>query len=147
MRLFHLGWCEGQLYLWGETPEEDLRVGDGEPGVLPRVCRGEVLRDLLEERELPVEGEAERIIAWLPTVDGTAVPSSSMLEVGGNWDKEGEPTLEPWRVPARPLGPEAVLDLLVGDPDRRMFGPGKRRGNDLADWARVARFAGALVGC
>jgi len=145
MRLFHLGWCEGQLYLWGETPEEDLRVGGGEPGVLPRACRAEVLAELLEERGVSVEEEAKRVVAWLPTVDDTAVPSSSMLEVGGNWDKEGEPILEPWRVPACPLGRAAVLDLLAGNPDRRMFGPGKLLGSDLSYWIRVARFAGALV--
>ena len=145
MRLFHLGWCEEQLYLWGETPEKDLQVGEGDPDVLPRACRAEVLTDLLEERGLSAEGEAERMVAWLPTVGGTAVPSSSMLDDEGRWEGNGETTLAPWRVPARPLGRATALDLLSGDPDRRMFGPGKLLGSDLSYWARVVRFAGALV--
>ena len=146
MRLIHLGWWNDQLYLWAETSDEEFRVGEPEPGHLIRACRGDVLTDLLDERGWAVDEEPDTLVAWLPTVDGAAVPSSAMLEdPDSRRDNGAEATLAPWKVPALPLDRAAVVDLLAGSHDRRMWAPGQLLGSDLTYWAHVVRFAGALV--
>ena len=146
MLLLHVGWWNGRLYLWGETSEEDLQVDEPDPGHLPRACRADVLADLLHERQGSVDGETDTLAAWLPTVDGMAVPSSAVLE-GSDGHREGETeaTLAPWSVPALPLDQPAIVDLIADDPDRRMWAPGQLLGGDLSYWAHVVRFAAALV--
>jgi len=143
MRLFHLGWSNGQLHLWGETSDQDLQVGESEPPHLPRACRADVLTDAVAERGVAVDGETSKLAVWLPTADGAAVPSSSVLEPPP--DGDAERTLAPWRVPTLPLDRAAVLDLLAGDPDRRMWAPGRLLGSDVTYWAHVVRFAGTMV--
>lgn len=48
MRLFHLGWWDDQLYLWGETSDEEAQVEASDSTMLPRACRGEPLIKALE---------------------------------------------------------------------------------------------------
>ncbi|MFB6272183.1 MAG: hypothetical protein ABEL51_04725, partial [Salinibacter sp.] len=116
MRLFHLGWWENQLYLWGETSDDEAQVDAPESEMLPRACRGETLVDLLDERGLGGEHEPETLVGWLPTVDGTAVPSSSVL--GDPPPDDADATLAPWRVPVVPLDRTAAVDLLGACHDR-----------------------------
>jgi SNF2 family DNA or RNA helicase len=143
MRLFHLGWLNGHLHLWGETSETDIQIEEPSAEQLPRACRAAVLADLLHEKDLDSTHEPETLIAWLPTVDGGAVPSSSVL--GNRPEENSEPVLAPWQVPALPLDRAAAVDLLGHCHDRRMLAPGRLIGNDLSYWAHVVRFAGAMV--
>ncbi|MFO8231751.1 MAG: DEAD/DEAH box helicase [Longimonas sp.] len=146
MRLFHLGWWSDQLHLWGETSEETYQIGDAEPNHLSCACQPDVLMNLLDEQGLSVNEAPETIIAWLPTVRGAAVPSSPVLEEGDGSPRHADAvSFAPWRVPTLPLDRAAVIDLCAGNPERRMFAPGQLLGNDLAYWAHVVRFAGALV--
>ena len=140
MRLFHLGWSNGQLYLWGETSDADLQIDDSSDQ-LPRACRADVLTNLLGERGLKSVHEPETITAWLPMVDGA--PVSSVL--GDHPEEDAEPTLAPWRVPALPLDWPTTVDLLGHCHDRRTLAPGRLIGTDLSYWAHVVRFAGAMV--
>ena len=142
MRLFHLGWVNGHLHLWGETSDADVQTDDS-PDLSPRACRADALTHLLEERGLQSVHEPETITAWLPTVDGAPVPSSSVL--GDRPGVGAEPTLTPWRVPALPLDRAVAIDLLAHCHDRRTLAPGRLIGKDLAYWAHVVRFAGAMV--
>lgn len=146
MHIFHLGWWSNQLHLWGETSEETYQIGDAEPSHLSRACQPDVLMNLLDEQGLSVNEAPETIIAWLPTVRGAAVPSSPVLEEGdGSPSHADAASFAPWRVPTLPIDRAAVIDLCAGNPERRMFAPGQLLGNDLAYWAHVVRFAGALV--
>jgi len=142
MRLFHLGWVNGHLHLWGETSDADAQIDDPSDQ-LSRACRADVLTTLLEERGLKSVHEPETITAWLPTVDGEALPSSSVL--GDVPEEDGKTTLAPWRVPALPLDRETAIDLLGHCHDRSTLTPGRLIGNDLSYWAHVVRFAGAMV--
>jgi len=143
MRLFHLGWWEGRLHLWGETSDDEAQVDATGSELLPRACRGEALVDLLDERGIALQNEPETLVAWLPTVDGTAVPSSSVL--GDPPPDDTGATLDPWRVPVVPLDRITAVDLLRGCHDREMFAPGQLLGEDLTYWAHVVRYASALV--
>jgi len=143
MRLFHLGWEDGQLYLWGETSDDEAQVDASDSAVLSRACRAGALADMLNERGIDLGAESETLVAWLPTADGAAVPSSSV--VGDPPPDDTDPTLAPWRVPVVPLAPMAVADLLGGVHDRRMWAPGRLIGGDVRYWAQVVRYAGALV--
>ena len=146
MHLFHLGWWSDQLYLWGETSDEDRRLGDAKPNHLSRACQVDVLNDLLDAHGLSGDASPQTLIAWLPTVNGAAVPSSPVLaEADEPLSHTAEATLAPWHVPTLPIDRSAIIDLLAGDPERRTFAPGQLLGNDLAYWAHVVRFASALV--
>ena len=142
MRLFHLGWVNGHLHLWGETSDADVQIDDSSDQ-LPRACPANALTNLLEERGLKSVHEPGTITAWVPTVDWAPVPSSSVLR--NSPEEEGEPTLAPWRVPALPLDRAVAIDLLGHCHDRRTLAPGRLIGNDLSYWAHVVRFAGAMV--
>jgi Superfamily II DNA/RNA helicases, SNF2 family len=153
MRLFHLGWRGDRLCLWGETSEDEAQVNAPESEMLSRACRAEALVDLLDERGIKLQNKPETLVAWLPTMDGTAVPSSSVLgpqstdgsRVQANRDEDADAVLAPWRVPVVPLDRMAAVDLLGGCHDREMFAPGQLLGEDLTYWAHVVRHASALV--
>lgn len=145
MRLFHLGWCDDRLCLWGETSDDEAQVDAPESEMLPRACRAEALVDLLDERGLGGEHEPETLVVWLPTVDGTAVPSSSVLDPDSGRDDDADAILAPWRVPVVPLDRTAAVDLLGACHDRDMLAPGRLLGDDVTYWAHVVRYASALV--
>ena len=87
--------------------------------------------------------ETEKINVWIPTIDGSPVPSSPLIaEIPTS---EAEVTLAPWTVHAYPLGVEEAIVLLCTCMGKRVLAPGIISGNDLIWWAEAIKFAGSLV--
>ncbi|MFB3825206.1 MAG: DEAD/DEAH box helicase [Bryobacteraceae bacterium] len=115
MRILHAAWRDGALWLWAETSE-----GFAAPGA---------------------KKESRKTTIRLPAVKGRPVPSCPLLAD----TPEGEPALEDFVVPAAPLGPARMLELLADCRDKQVLEPGVLVGADLAYWTNAMRFAGALV--
>lgn len=153
MHLFHVGWENDRLFLWGETSEVEFQVDKAGAGELTRACRTDTLVELLDEHGIAPQPESKKLVAWLPTVDEEAVPSSSVLgpdgtdrgRVKAGRGDDADTTLAPWCVPVVPLDRAAAVDLSGACHNRDMLAPGQLLGGDVANWSRVVRFAGALV--
>jgi SNF2 family DNA or RNA helicase len=151
MIILHAGIDGGQFLLWGEAPAE---VPPVRPGRKPRnappqpypfdagaIRLAVALSEALPGQSLP-GGGGEPPYIWLPTVKGRPIPSSGLV---ADVPAIGEVTLAPWVVTALPLPMNLMIDLLCSCPGRDTLAPGVLVGPTLAYWARVLRFAGALV--
>ena len=87
--------------------------------------------------------EPENINVWIPTINGTPVPSSPLVaEISTS---KAELTLASWTVHAYPLEAEEIIVLLCACMGKRVLAPGIISGNDLLWWADALKFAGSLV--
>jgi hypothetical protein len=86
-------------------------------------------------------------VAWLPTAAGQPLPSSPLLTTGAKTSTGGTtaPRLMPWLVSTLPLPPAKGVLVLSAAAGRDTLAPGLVVSKDLAFWAQVLRFAGALV--
>ncbi len=158
MIVFHAGFRNGQLCIWGESPISDVTVTSrkrkrtnsientqitnplpydaGSEGLLSAL--GEVVAGLtLSKRDTEISA------IWSPTVNGQPVASSPLIaEPSTSSDKAA---LEPWAVTVIPLRTVEALDLLCACVGRETLAQGVIVGRDLAFWASAMRFAGALV--
>lgn len=149
MIVLHAAALDGDLYLWGETPAGESPPGPKRRGRKPaNPPPPHSPFDLGFDRVVgavdPDFGlEAQRLFAWLPTVDGKPVASSALIAEPPGTDHE--PTLAAWSVTAVRLTPPIALELLGQCADSAMIAPGVLVGHDLGYWAAVMRLAGALV--
>ena len=156
MIVLHTGVVEGQFFLWGEIPAEQkasLNKKGRRKGAtssfskpLPYDAGAEKLSAALKEAGLSLKASkrsTEAMIAWLPTVDGQPVPSSSLIAEAP--EDNAKTTLVPWTVTAFRLSTKQVIEVLCTCMGKQTLAPGVIVGKDLAFWATALRFAGALV--
>jgi hypothetical protein len=91
----------------------------------------------------PSKEQWQRWVAWLPSNEQGALPSSPLLTERP--EDQGAVRVAPWEVPALVLTTEQAVAVLVAGIDRTTWAPGMVVGKTLTYWATVLRFAGALV--
>jgi len=152
MIILHAGRVGKQFFLWGESPADkeikEVRRGrkPKKQAVKPYPYNPD-FENLSSALELLLgstgQKETEKINVWIPTIDGSPVPSSPLIaEIPTS---EAEVTLAPWTVHAYPLGVEEAIVLLCTCMGKRVLAPGIISGNDLIWWAEAIKFAGSLV--
>jgi SNF2 family DNA or RNA helicase len=152
MIILHAGRVGKQFFLWGESPADkeikEVRRGrkPKKQAVKPYPYNPD-FENLSSALELLLgstgQKETEKINVWIPTIDGSPVPSSPLIaEISTS---EAEVTLAPWTVHAYPLGVEEAIVLLCTCMGKRVLAPGIISGNDLIWWAEAIKFAGSLV--
>jgi SNF2 Helicase protein len=149
MIILHASASDGRLLLWGETTPREPAPSP------PRSARPARSRFAIEayrlvdavSAEIPGSGlsraKRQSAIAWLPSNDEGALPSSPLLT--GQPADPGATRIAPWEVPALALTTEQAIEILAACKGRPTLGPGVVVGKTLAYWAAVLRFAGALV--
>ena len=160
MIVFHAGFGEGQLWLWGETPAGVVTRSETprrrKPAAsrslstsaerLPYDAGGDALLAVLGEVApglMRNQSQTEVMTAWLPTVNGHALASSPLVaEPPSSSAKAG---LAPWAMTASPLTMAEAIDLLCACVGRETLGPGVIIGRDLGFWVTAMRFGGTLV--
>jgi len=122
------------LHVWGES-DQDLS-----PRELSAALAGAV-------PGLTMDGVGrERLVAWLPTAHRRPLPSSPLLETAVPPPRRGPaPRLAPWDVSTIPLTAAQAVLVLGSAAGRDTLAPGLVVSKDLAFWALVLRFAGALA--
>jgi SNF2 family DNA or RNA helicase len=149
----HAAFGQGQLWLWGETAAETAaplpkrrrrKSGQPYPPSNPFDAGAEALDHAAEVLGLASAGiNLDRVVLWLPTVDGRPIASNPIVEeipasvIGVE--------IAPWETAALALAPAAFADLLTGRRDDGILASGLFASSDLAFWHTVLRFAGALV--
>src|SRR5438093_2488969 len=154
MLLVHAAVVARCLHVWAESgpqaeerpsrrPKAKARASphDSEPGTLVTALT-QAVPGLSLARNRP-----ERLLAWLPTVAGEPLPSSPLLIPPGTAPRKvvAMPRLVPWSVSVIPLTPAQAVTVLGASIGRDTLAPGLVVSKDLAWWAHVLRFAGALV--
>src|SRR5262249_43179947 len=155
MIILHASSWNDELVLWGETSSgssgKKPRTATRRTGTA-RLARSRYALDddgLTQAVSVEVPGFAVskqqrgRWVAWLPSNDQGALPSSSLLAEGPV--DQGALTLAPWEVPAIVLTTDQAVTILAAARGRTTWGPGVVAGKTLSYWATVLRFAGALV--
>ena len=151
MIILHAAQSDVGLLLWGEAPF-DAAASPGPskgkkatPRPSPYAVRAESL-DALLKKKFPLAKAAALPIdaaAWLPSHAKAPLPSSHLL--GDTEAPTSATTLTPWLVPALLLEGDALLAIPSVCWQRRTLASGVVVGADLAYWADMLRFAGALV--
>ena len=134
MILLHGALVRQGLHVWGESDQGSspsdvaAAIADAVPG-------------------LTTGGSApERLVAWLPTAERRPMPSSPLLETARPTRPGARvPRLVPWDVSTIPLSPAQAVLVLGSAIGRDTLAPGLVVSKDLAFWALVLRFAGALA--
>ena len=143
MILLHAGFYGGELLLWGESLPATQRPS----GFVSRsVLATELARiNMFTPGRRIAPRTDNEFVLWLPSTDGRAIPSSTL--VGGSADAPnvGNVVVAPHAVDVLPLSPEAAIALLRGCGGRSLLAPGLAIGDDLQYWVRLARFAAQLV--
>ncbi len=143
MILLHAGYANGAFFLWAEAAPTARRKS-----------RYAAIRELTAAldaagiaRAATVAGARGRseMIAWLPSVGGHAIPSSSLVAGTTDASNVEQAVVEPHAIPALPLPPQVVIALLRACGGRSLLAPGIVVGDDLAHWLILARFAARLV--
>jgi SNF2 family DNA or RNA helicase len=152
MIILHAGRVGKQFFFWGESPAEKkisvVRRGrkPKNPVVKPYPYDSG-LDNLSSALELfPVvtgRRETEKINVWMPTIGGSPVPSSPLVDEIPT--SKAELTLAPWNVHASLLEAEEAMVLLCACMGKKVLAPGIIPGNDLLWWAEALKFAGSLV--
>ncbi len=153
MVVLHGAWLEGEWLLWGEETSGDGSVCVKEEGELSQAdepagwgCGRDALATALGAFDSGGAAgriaDAQRVIAWLPTVHGSAAASRPWLRRG----RQGQPAaLAPWRVWALPLRGEDLFAVLGAVAESRRLARGVMAGNDVGAWSDLVRYAGAVV--
>lgn len=145
---------EGRLWLWGETaaeravpfPKSRRRKSGLPPLPNPFDAGAAALGGAVEALNLaptPAAVDVERVVLWLPTVDGRPVASTAIVEEIP--DPVGNAEIRAWETAALALDPLAFVDLLARQSDDTLLAPGLFASSDLAFWQGVLRLAGSLV--
>ena len=79
----------------------------------------------------------------MPTIGGQPIASSPLIAEPPR--SRAKIVLQPWTITGLPLTREKLVDALCQCIGKPLLAPGIMLGNDLAFWASVLRFAGALV--
>ena len=165
MILLHAGICDNRLLLWAETssgePEEGGRFsqrGNAKQRGRMHTSRAQAQATLpydagkaglvaaLKQSGLGIKvakAQTEATVAWLPTVGGQPIASSPLIAEPPRF--RAKTVLRPWTITGLPLTSDQLVDVLCQCIGKQLLTPGIMLGNDLAFWASVLRFAGALV--
>ena len=133
MILLHAALAGPTLHVWGESDRE----------LSPRelsAALAEAVPGLTTGLAAP-----ERLVAWLPTAQRRPLASSPLLETAAAAKPAGRARLVPWPVSTIPLTPAQAVVLLGSAAGHDTLAPGLVVSRDLAFWAQVLRFAGALA--
>jgi SNF2 family DNA or RNA helicase len=158
MIIFHAGFSNNRLCLWGERPPsglpasprgqkrtnsrrksrviEQLPYDAGIDGLLSAL--NEVTSGLTMERN-----DTEVSAIWMPTLDSKPLASSPLIAEPPS--ASARPELAAWSITVIPLNTVESIDLLCACVGRETLANGVIIGRDLAFWATAVRFAGALV--
>ncbi|PYQ12852.1 MAG: ATP-dependent helicase [Acidobacteria bacterium] len=161
MILLHVALVRGRLCLWGESAPEPVGRRPARARARARAVRRVKAAASPYDTEasrlsgalgdavpgLSMAGSAaESLVAWLPSVAGEPLPSSPLLTAaGGARQGPAASDLKPWLVSTVPLSAAQAVLLLCACVERDTLAPGLVVSKDLAFWALVLRFAGALV--
>ncbi len=147
MLILHLGYCETQRFLWGETPPDSAATLLPDPAhssPFPYNPPAQALAKALAETDVAHDPETlTSLSAWLPTLRRKPLPSNPLIadiSIG-----KTKPKVAPWRISALPLSPEEATVFLSACVGKTMLAPGVLLGADVGFWAQTLRFAGALV--
>jgi SNF2 family DNA or RNA helicase len=154
MIIIHVSATDGHLVVWGEAssgpPGKATRKAARRTGpakLLPARFALDQVR-LAEALAAEVPGFAaskeqrQRYVAWLPSSEQGALPSSPLLT---DQPDESAVGVASWEVPALVLTTDQAVAVLLAGIDRTTWGPGVIVGKTLAYWSSVLRFAGAMV--
>jgi SNF2 family DNA or RNA helicase len=159
MIILHAAFLEGELFLWGEMPEEpetpvvkktrnksklhadraDLKLLRYDAGVGKL---SSVLQEIGFDFKV-IKKSIQSMTVRLPTVDNQPVPSSTLI--GELPESVRKAALVPWKVTAFRLPLEKAVEFLCRCIGKQIFGPGVVIGKDLSFWTMALRFAAALV--
>lgn len=142
MIVLHISVCDEQLFLWGESPPRD-RKADTSPN-LPYASSAKMLISAATEGGLRLsEKSGVHLHVWLPTWDGTPLPSSPLI--ADPPAVEAEPVLAPWGITAIVLSTEEAFHFLATCYGKKMLAPGVILGSDVRYFARLLRFTSTLI--
>src|SRR3972149_3910629 len=139
MIVFHAGFGEGQLWLWGEAPAGVVTRSETprrrKPAAsrsrstsaerLPYDAGGDALLAVLGEVApglMRNQSQTEVMTAWLPTLNGQALASSPLVAEPPS--SSAKAALPPRAVTASPLTMAEGTDLLCAGVGRGALGPG-----------------------
>ena len=158
MILLHAALARPRLHVWGESAPTSAppphAASRGARRATPKRSPYDTDRSRLSAAltdavpGLSVAGaDGEPLVAWLPTVAGQPLPSSPLLTAGAGTAAAGGAAsrLGPWVVSTIPLSPAQAVLVLCAAVGRDTLAPGLVVSKDLAFWALVLRFAGALA--
>ena len=171
MFILHAAQTEMGFLLWGESPSVSSTSSvsssaasaaseNGDPALSPKRTAkkkiehstvspfdaGQAALDatLVEHLGLsPRDAHPLEATAWLPSSKSGPIPSSRLLHDAEK--AEASLRLRPWRVAATLLNSQEVVTALANCTDKQTLARGVLLGNDLAYWAEMLRYAGALV--
>ncbi|MBM4167668.1 MAG: hypothetical protein FJ215_00695 [Ignavibacteria bacterium] len=154
MILFHISNLESRPVVWAERSFDEPVKGRAARGqrrlirsstTFPYDAGEENFRLLKQEL-----GDAafatthfKKATAWLPTVNGSALPSSALI--GPSPDSKVKPRLKPWRVTIAEISWDDLLQFLCSIGDTRTVAHGVALGKDVLFFRAALRFAGSLV--
>jgi SNF2 family DNA or RNA helicase len=157
MILLHAALAEQRLRVWGESAPTSAPRGHAAARDARRVkpkrspCDTDparlaaALADAVPGLSL-MGAAAEPRVAWLPTVADQPLPSSPLLTAGARAPADGAASrLVPWVLSTVALSPAQAVLVLCAAAGRDTLAPGLVVSKDLAFWALVLRFAGALA--
>ena len=146
MILLHIGVCDGQLFVWGEAPpRDDQSIFKANPSPdFPYGTTAKALVSATAEGSLRLkEKSAVSLHLWLPTRDGTPLPSSPLIaDIPAD---DVEPALASWRISAIALSIEEAFHFLAACYGKAMLAPGVILGSDVRFFTRILRFTSSLV--
>src|SRR5262245_20945216 len=134
MMILHASASDGRLVLWGETStvspaKTSRKVARRVETVQAARSRFALDADRLAEAVTaevsgfePTKDQRQSWVAWLPSNDQGALPSSPLLTE--RTEGQGAVGVAPWEVPALALTTEQMVDVLVASTDRTTWGPG-----------------------
>jgi len=155
MIILHAAIYGSQVYVWGESPPKSDAGPRKRPGRKPKAPLPEAMPydTGIEELAEALEGSGldftagkltpHKMIAWIPTVKNTPVPSSPLIAELP--PAEETASLAPWEINAFPFPVNLAAEFLCACADRSILAPGVIIGRDLAFLATALRFAGGLA--
>jgi SNF2 family DNA or RNA helicase len=159
MIILHAAFLEGELFLWGEAPEESetpavkktrnkskLQAGRADLKLLRYDAGVGKLSSVLQEIGFDfkvIKKFIQSMIVWLPTLNDHPIPSSPLIN--DLPESVRKAALAPWKVTALRLPFEKAVEFLCRCIGKQILGPGVVIGKDLSFWTMALRFAAALV--
>jgi hypothetical protein len=148
MIIFHAGFKDNRLCLWGESPPSVItpprgRRSKGGIEQLAYDAGRAGLSSALKEVASTLSAETEIAAIWLPAIDRKPLVSSPLIADPPS--ATARPELAAWTIIIIPLPISDTLELLCSCVGREMLANRVIIGRDLAFWATAMRFAGSLV--
>jgi SNF2 family DNA or RNA helicase len=151
MIIFHAGFYDRQLHLWGEAPSESnatytrkAKAASAKPLAYDAGSEALItgLLEIVPHLEMDARDTREATI-WLPGANGRPAASSPLIAEPVK--SKAKATIDAWTVTTLPMTTAGATDLLCRIAGRGTLASGVIAGSDLAFWAVAMRFAGTLV--